>query len=42
MKKIVNWIEKEGVEGYLIFDSGDFKIQHVDPREGQERKRKRN
>lgn len=22
MKKIVNWIEKEGVRGYLIFENG--------------------
>lgn len=41
MKKIVSWIEKEGVEGYLVFDNGELKIQHVDPREGQDRKRQR-
>lgn len=32
MKKIVNWIEKEGLEGYLLFDNGDMKIQLSDPR----------
>ena len=42
MKRIVSWIEKEGVEGYLVFDiNGDMKIQLNDPREGQERKRHR-
>ena len=40
MKKIVNWIEKEGLEGYLVFD-GDMKIQLNDPKEGQDRKRHR-
>lgn len=41
MKKIVNWIEKEGVEGFLIFESGEMKIQLNDPKEGQDRKRHR-
>ena len=41
MKKIVNWIEKEGLEGYLVFDNGDMKIQLNDPKEGQDRKRHR-
>ena len=41
MKKIVSWIEKEGLEGFLVFDSGDMKIQLNDPKEGQERKRHR-
>lgn len=41
MKRIVNWIEKEGLEGFLIFDNGEMRIQHSDPREGQERKRHR-
>jgi hypothetical protein len=41
MKKIVNWIEKDGLKGYLIFDNGEMRIQHSDPREGQEKKRHR-
>ena len=41
MKKIISWIEKEGVEGFLAFDNGDMKIQLNDPREGQDRKRHR-
>lgn len=32
MKKIVNWIEKEGLRGYLVFENDDLKIQHADPR----------
>lgn len=32
MKKIVNWIEKEGIEGYLVFDNNEMRIQHNDPK----------
>lgn len=41
MKKIVSWIEKEGVEGFLVFDNGEMRIQHNDPKEPQDRKRYR-
>ena len=41
MKKIVSWIEKEGVEGYLSFDGDEMKIQLSDPRESKEPKRHR-
>ena len=33
MKKIVSWVEKEGVEGYLSFEGGDIKISLNDPKE---------
>jgi hypothetical protein len=26
MKKIVNWIEREGLEGYLMFENGEMRI----------------
>ena len=26
MKQIVNWIEKEGLEGYLMFENGEMRI----------------
>jgi hypothetical protein len=33
MKKIVTWVEKEGVEGYLSFEEDDLKISLSDPSE---------
>ena len=33
MKKIVNWIENQGVDGYLIFEEDDIKIQLKDPKD---------
>lgn len=41
MKKIVAWIEKEGMQGFLVFDHGDIRLQLNDPKENQERKRHR-
>ena len=32
MKKIVSWVEREGVEGYLSFDDKELKISHNDPK----------
>lgn len=32
MKKIVSWIEKEGIEGYILFDNLDMRVQHNDPK----------
>lgn len=33
MKKIVSWVEREGVEGYLFFEDKELKISLTDPRE---------
>ena len=33
MKKIVTWIEREGVEGFLVFEDDEMRIQLNDPRE---------
>ncbi len=33
MKKIVNWVEREGVEGYLYFEDKELKISPNDPKE---------
>ena len=42
MKKIVSWIEREGLEGYLVFEDDEMKIQLNDPKEAkEERKRPR-
>lgn len=42
MKKIVSWIEHEGVEGYLVWEGEDMVIQLNDPDEKKdERKRQR-
>lgn len=32
MKKIVKWIEDEGLEGYLFLEDEEVKIQHRDPK----------
>lgn len=33
MKKIVAWIEREGVEGYVFWEDDEMKIQLNDPLE---------
>jgi hypothetical protein len=33
MKKIVAWVEREGVDGYLYFDDKELKITLNDPKE---------
>jgi hypothetical protein len=38
MKKIVQWVEKEGVEGYLYFEGSDLKLSLHDPKEMKEPK----
>lgn len=40
MKKIVNWIENEGVEGYLTWDDDEMKIQLADPNAHTEEKKR--
>ena len=40
MKRIVNWVEKEGLEGFLVFEENDMKIQVNDPKEGKEEKKR--
>lgn len=30
MKKIVNWIEKEGVNGFLSFEEGELRLSLTD------------
>lgn len=33
MKKIVQWVEKEGPDGYLYFEGKELRISHADPKE---------
>lgn len=33
MKKIVEYVEKEGIDGYLVHQNGEFKILRGDPQE---------
>ena len=33
MKKIVSWVESEGVEGHLTFDDKEIKISLQDPKD---------
>jgi hypothetical protein len=33
MKKIVEYVEKEGLDGYLTFDKGEVKVSKNDPKE---------
>lgn len=33
MKKIVAWVQREGLEGYLSFEDKELIITHTDPRE---------
>jgi len=33
MKKIVAWVEKEGVDGYLYFEDNELKISLTDPKD---------
>lgn len=33
MKKIVSWVEREGVDGFLFFEDKDLRIGHTDPKE---------
>lgn len=40
MKKIVAWIEKEGVEGYLLWEDEEMKIQLQDPNEKRDDKKR--
>lgn len=35
MKKIVEYVEKDGIEGFIVFQNGEFKIVKTDPREGK-------
>jgi hypothetical protein len=34
MKKIVSWIEKEGVNGYLSFEEGEMRLSLSDGKSG--------
>lgn len=40
MKKIVSWIENEGVEGYLTWDGDELRIQSNDPNVNTEDKKR--
>jgi hypothetical protein len=40
MKKIVAWVEQEGVEGYLFFEDKELKISLSDPREEKKSEKK--
>lgn len=35
MKRIVEFVEREGVEGFLVFQGGEFRVVKADPREGR-------
>jgi hypothetical protein len=39
MKKIVNWVEREGVEGYLFFEDKELRLSLADPREEKKEKK---
>lgn len=39
MKKIVQWVEREGVEGYLYFEGSELKISLNDPKEEKQEKK---
>lgn len=47
MKKIISWVEKEGVEGFLTFEDKELRISLTDPKEekkdkkGDDKKRQR-
>lgn len=40
MKKIVAWVEREGVEGYLFFEDKELKISLNDPKEEKKSEKK--
>ncbi len=40
IKRIVNWIEHEGLEGYLVWEEDEMKIQHNDPEEKKDDKKR--
>lgn len=40
MKKIVTWVEQEGVEGYLYFEDKELKISFNDPKEEKKTEKK--
>jgi hypothetical protein len=39
MKKIVAWVEREGVEGYLFFEDKELRLSLTDPREEKKEKK---
>lgn len=39
MKKIVAWVEREGVEGYLSFEDKELKLTLADPRDDKKEKK---
>lgn len=39
MKKIVSWVEREGVEGYLYFEDKELRLSLTDPREDKKDKK---
>ena len=39
MKKIIAWVEKEGVEGFLTFEDNDLKISLNDPKDEKKEKK---
>lgn len=39
MKKIVSWVENEGVEGYLSFEDKQLRITQADPRDVKSEKK---
>jgi|LakMenE18May11ns_1017448.scaffolds.fasta_scaffold7151925_1 hypothetical protein len=40
MKKIVAWVEQEGIEGYLYFEDKELKISFNDPKEEKKTEKK--
>jgi hypothetical protein len=39
MKKIVSWVEREGVEGYLYFEDKELRLSLNDPKEEKKEKK---
>lgn len=40
MKKIVSWVQREGVEGYLYFEDKELKISHNESKEDKRQEKK--
>ena len=41
MKKIVSWVERQGVEGYLSFEDKELRIHLSDPKEERKTEEKK-
>ena len=41
MKRIIAWVEKEGVEGFLSFEQNELKLSLTDPKDEKKDDKKR-